>query len=95
LTPGDIERMRAHVFAAARADGPVLSRRFIAVAAAATLATVAAIIVVARNPHPQIASDSRTPASPEAVLPATRQLQFEVPGGTRVIWTFNPDFEVR
>ncbi len=27
--------------------------------------------------------------------PRQRQLQFSTPGGTRVIWFFNPDFEVR
>lgn len=31
----------------------------------------------------------------EVALPRQRQLQFATPGGTRVIWFFNPDFDVR
>jgi hypothetical protein len=26
--------------------------------------------------------------------PARRQLQFATPGGTRIIWVFNPDFSL-
>jgi len=97
LSPGDVERMRARVLAAARANRRTFNVRFVAVAAAATLATVAAIVVVARNPQPPLATDSPSPpaAVDTARLPETRQLQFQAPGGTRVIWTFNPNFEVR
>jgi hypothetical protein len=31
----------------------------------------------------------------QAVAPSRQQLQFATAGGTRVIWFFNPDFEVR
>ena len=34
-------------------------------------------------------------ATSEIAAPSQRQLQFATAGGTRVIWFFNPDFDVR
>jgi hypothetical protein len=32
---------------------------------------------------------------PAVTSPAVRQLQFATPGGTRIIWQFNPEFTLR
>ena len=34
-------------------------------------------------------------AAPESTQMRTRQLQFSTPGGTRILWTFNDDLELR
>jgi hypothetical protein len=36
-----------------------------------------------------------SPARTSTAHPSRRQLQIETPGGTRVIWVFNPDLELR
>ena len=33
--------------------------------------------------------------APESTQVRTRQLQFSTPGGTRILWTFNDNFELR
>jgi len=33
-------------------------------------------------------------AHPAVATPRQRQIQFDTPGGTRVVWVLNPDFEV-
>jgi hypothetical protein len=37
---------------------------------------------------------TRMPAPPPAPISAT-QLQFRTPGGTRIIWTIDPSFQLR
>jgi hypothetical protein len=55
-----------------------------------TMAAVAGILVARTHPPapPQI------PAAPSATGDM-RQLQFSTPGGTRIIWQFNPNFSLR
>jgi hypothetical protein len=35
------------------------------------------------------------PVAPEQTESGKRQLQFATPGGTRIIWVFDSDFEVK
>lgn len=41
------------------------------------------------------AQPERSQPSPVVSPAALRQLQFATPGGTRIIWQFNPDFSLR
>jgi len=60
-----------------------------ALGGALTAAAIAGILVARTHPH--------APVSPSGVSAPgdVRQLQFATPGGTRVIWQFNPDFSLR
>jgi hypothetical protein len=63
---------------------------------ATVVATLTAGVVIGRQLQPPPArAASRPPAVVGAVAAHSdqRQLQFAMPGGTRVIWVFNPQFE--
>lgn len=93
LSSADRERMRSRLRSAAIDIAPTQRGRWPAVAAAMLLVGVAAALVVP-GPHspPPAVSPTHVTASD---LPLARQLQFSTPGGTRVIWTFNPNFYPR
>ena len=62
--------------------------------AAAVVLMIAAGVTAGRRMPP--------PAAPAALLDGgsaqpgeRRQLQFATPGGTRIIWTFDPDFSLK
>jgi hypothetical protein len=60
-----------------------------ALGGALTVATIAGILVA--RTHPQM-----PPAPAPVSTPGDMsQLQFATPGGTRIIWQFNPDFSFR
>lgn len=60
-----------------------------ALGGALTAATIAGILVARTHPH--------APAAAPAVSASgdMTQLHFATPGGTRIIWQFNPDFSFR
>jgi hypothetical protein len=95
-SPADIERMRGFL---ASASPPAASGQhglFLALAAVLLFASVGSALLV-RAPLPQ-RPDEQPAAAPGGLAGAgsgLRQLQFSTPGGTRVIWTFNPNLEVR
>jgi hypothetical protein len=65
--------------------------RQLAIAAMAALAIVSAVIV--RRPWSSAEPAIAPPAA--TVVPAERrQLQFATPGGTRIIWTFDSEFDL-
>lgn len=51
-------------------------------------AVTAGILVTRSHPVPP-------PPSPAVATPGIRQLQFATPGGTRIIWQFDPEFTLR
>jgi len=88
----EMQRVRRAVLAAAGAPRPRLTlgrRRAWAVAGA--LAVVAGAAGVGRWSNPL--SESQPIPSGASVDSPSRQLQFATPGGTRVIWVFNSDFQ--
>ena len=94
LPDADVQRMRRRVIAAGqqRERGFTVRRRALLGAATVVLA-VAAIGVVRWMGESARESRKDGPANQANVAPpATRQLIFETPGGTRVIWVFNPEF---
>ena len=68
--------------------------RRVALAAMVVVVVVSGAIAGRRLAPPQTAITpvpSATASAPEE----PRQLQFATPGGTRIIWTFNPDFDLK
>lgn len=59
---------------------------------ALALLMMAAIVTDRRVPVPPAHAPS--PAQPERAA-ERRQLQFSTPGGTRIIWTFDPEFSLK
>jgi len=105
VSPETAQRMRRAVLAAVPADTravPVWSRTFAATAAALTLVCVGLLTALQGG---KLADDRAARVEPtDAALvtaaddtPSTarQQLQFSTPGGTRIIWVFDPGFEVK
>lgn len=111
LSPAEADAMRRLVVAAAgqRTETPAASpsRRpmFVAATVAAMIAagTVTAIKMdlSGRSSSPLIdttatTSTSTASSSAESAINApNRQLQFSTPGGTRIIWVFNSDLDLK
>src|SRR5262249_60440943 len=89
LSAADAQAIRRRMLAAL--DEPRSSAMFWPrpLAIAATIALALAAGVVAGR---QVGRDVGQEFSPAVGAGAVRQLQFATPGGTRIIWTFNPDF---
>jgi hypothetical protein len=96
LSQTDRERLRRHVLAESRREeAPARRGLFLAVAATLAVATVGGVVLT-RSPLTRApdAPSSGAVIEPEAAT-SLRQLQFSGPGGTRVIWTFNPNLQMR
>jgi hypothetical protein len=59
-----------------------------ALGSALMVAVVAGLLVA--KAHPDVSAGPPAPATGDV-----RQLQFATPGGTRIIWQFNPEFTLR
>jgi hypothetical protein len=105
---GDVEpdSLRRAVLAAIPAERPAVqawSRVFAATATALTLICVALLTTLQGGGR--LADDTAArvePADPalasatdETPATARQQLHFSTPGGTRIIWVFDPGFEVK
>jgi hypothetical protein len=86
----DVARMRRHVLSAERETTTRRSAIPLALAAALLLTCIGGVLLT-RASVSQTSSTITAPAAEQHV----RQLQFSAPGGTRVIWTFNPNLQVR
>lgn len=106
LSPDEAESMRRVMLAAASARVPEPARwswtrpMFVA---ATLVAMIAVGIVVGRRVDLPVPPETATTApgqsnaeasSGEASVP-NRQLQFLTPGGTRIIWVFNSEFDLK
>jgi hypothetical protein len=95
LPPSAVTDMRHAIVAAARGAEPAAAwwPRPILVAATVAITLVAGVTMGRwlpwRNARPAAV---RPEASSAAVSAPRRQLQFATPGGTRIIWVFDPDF---
>jgi hypothetical protein len=104
VEPETSQRMRRTALAAVPAEGRAVrpwSRAFAATAAALTLICVGLLTSLQGG---RLTDDSAAQAQADPALvtatddtPATarQQLQFATPGGTRIIWVFDPGFEVK
>jgi hypothetical protein len=102
VEPETVQRLRRSVIVAARAGVPAAgswSRTF--VATAATLALVCVALLTALQDVKVVPDQKATtaeigdPALDSPSTPDRQQLQFSTPGGTRIIWVFDPGFEVK
>jgi hypothetical protein len=106
LSPDDAEAMRRTVLAAASTNVPEpdgWSWMRPAIVAATVVVMIAVGIVAGRRIDPVVPSDN--PAGMPGELSAgartteigtpNRQLQFLTPGGTRIIWVFNSEFDLK
>ena len=90
LPPLDVQRIRRAVMAEAGHKSPAWWPRpvIVAVTVAATLG--AGVAIGQWLPHEAPAAvDSRG-----RLEPGRRQVQFATPGGTRIIWVIDPDFDL-
>jgi len=105
VEPDVSQRIRRTVLAAVPARPAAVqawSRTFAATAAALTLVCVALLTTL---PGVRVSDDAAVrvePADPalasttdDTSATARQQLQFSTPGGTRIIWVFDPGFEVK
>jgi hypothetical protein len=98
LSPNELARMRRTIVAATLpAAAPVRRSRPRATLALAAILTIAAAAgaVSARRYAALRMNDGQLGATIEASAAARTQVQFATPGGTRIIWTFDPAFQLR
>ena len=104
MSAADVQRVRSVVLAAAHTDGPAgfaWPRAFVATTAALTLTCTLALVALQRSGDEMrrqaAAMAERAPESGSDADPVVQkqQLQFATPGGTRIIWVFDSEFEVK
>jgi hypothetical protein len=103
VQPETSQRMRRAVLAAVPAEGRAVrtwSRTFAATAAALTLICVGLLASLQSgrlddDSAAQTTDPVQFPATDETPATARQQLHFSTPGGTRIIWVFDPGFEVK
>ncbi len=105
--PDDAVRAMRHVVVAAARDEHGDVRRFscgrsLAVAATLLLLTAVGITAGRRmnlslpvSEQPAMHDAMTDPTRPDDALRSHRQLQFSTPGGTRIIWVFNSDLDLK
>jgi hypothetical protein len=86
--------MRRHVIAAGQQSEPGFTAGRRALLGAATVALAVAAIGVVSWMGDSARESRQDGLADRAIVapPVTRQLIFETPSGTRVIWLFNPEF---
>ena len=95
MSPADVDAMRRAIVAAAdrSAQSPAWWPPMLAL-----VATAAAMVIAVVGARVRVKQVPRRPPAPAAIESASatstgrRQLQFSTPGGTRVIWVFDPEF---
>ena len=97
LSSSEAQSMRRAMLTAldARSPAPLWWPHPLAIAATVALTLTAGVVVGRRLPPPRDVRDAPAMAHAGGATFAggRRQLQFATPGGTRVIWVFNPDFQ--
>ena len=93
---GDLQRMRRLVMMAVLEPPRAAWPQPIFVAATLAGAIATSVVVGRQLPRPQTRQTAApvTPILSSVSEPVTRQLQFETPGGTRIIWVFDPEFKL-
>jgi hypothetical protein len=95
LSEDDASRMRRAVVSAVsvRESPRLFWPRAIAIAALVVL-MVAAGTLGSRRTAPLDPNDATAGAEAPPAIDERRQLQFATPGGTRIIWTLDPQFKI-
>jgi hypothetical protein len=94
LSAEDAAAIRRVVIAAAhRQPSPATAwPRPLMLAATLAMTIVAGVLVGRVLPHTHETRPTTPPAAAPATDAARRQMQFATPGGTRIIWVFDPEF---
>ena len=94
LSPDEAARMRRAILAASAEPSVSHSRPRLTLALAAMLTIAATVGAISAR---RFAARLEPPAAtPDATVAAARtQVQFSTPGGTRIIWTFDPEFSLK
>ena len=105
MSPGEVQRLRRTIVAEAAVaarSGRRLSLPFVltagsltAAAAALVLSTLTALPVATAPPAGDVATAGEIGPETAQEGSARQQLQFATPGGTRIIWVFDAEFEVK
>jgi hypothetical protein len=97
LQPDDVRAIRRLVIETARREGHGSFFWFQPVAVAAVVVLMISVGITAGRRLPAVASapgsQARARSLDREVEP--RQLQFATPGGTRIIWIFDPQFSLK
>jgi hypothetical protein len=88
LPPSDVQRIRRAVMDEAVRPAPPWWPRPIIVAATVAATLAAGVAIGHRLPR------GDTIVQPEPTESDRRQVQFATPGGTRIIWVIDPDFDL-
>jgi hypothetical protein len=107
LSAADVHRIRSVVLSAAHAVEPsaafVWPRAFVVTTAALTLTCAVALVALQQNLS-ELRREAAVATSDRAVDAVVdtadasaqrQQLQFATPGGTRIIWVFDSEFEIK
>jgi uracil-DNA glycosylase len=96
LEPDAVSRMRVAVVAVARAADrrSTLVSRQLAMAACLTAMVLTGVVAARRVPDAANRGVTRVAMSPSATDRRT-QIHFSTPGGTRIVWTLDPAFQLR
>ncbi len=96
LATTDAREMRRRVLGAVEAPSPLSFPRALPVAALVVMMIVAGMAAgrrfTAAVPVPPAVDDAAAGAPGDG---ERRQVQFATPGGTRIIWTIDPNFQLR
>lgn len=92
LTPAAAQEMRRAVMTAVQSTTPALAwSQAFAVGVAVAVTLFVGVLAGRQLPPPRNAA----PAPPSDGKMEPRQFQFATPGGTRIIWVFDPEFSVK
>ena len=96
LAAADVTAMRRRVLDAVPDRPAVVTdwRRTLAIAAAVALMAGAGIDTARRTARVARVVPAPVASAPPAVAPTRTQLHFSTPGGTRIIWTIDPAFQL-
>jgi len=91
-----VSRMRGAVVAAARAADrrSALVSRQLAMAACLTAMVITGVVAARRVPEASRAG-AQAPLPPGAAAAQRTQVHFSTPGGTRIVWTLDPSFQIK
>lgn len=96
LEPETVSQMRGAVVAAACAADrrSTLVSRQLAMAACLTAMVLTGVMAARRVPDAANRAGAHVPIAPAATDRRT-QVHFSTPGGTRIVWTLDPGFQLR
>ncbi len=101
LDPGQAARMKGSMLAATGETRPAPWRPVIAALAAMVVFVIATLLVSPPKTDPapmtthSVANEPMQPAeASENDSPTVRQIQYTTEGGTRIIWTLDPNFQL-